>query len=309
MTLEELLDAPSVPAEISLTDAEIVRLVRKHKGLLKQRERDQAFWAATNENLKKAYEKLDEKDRELARAYGIIQEDLSVASRIQQALLPKAPPEMAEELEIAVFHRQLAEVGGDYYDFFTTRSGRYAIGVFDISGHGVSAALVMTYLKAQFMTIMERMDSPKEIVGWINGVSYEFLKTIKKYATVNFIIFRRERLQYVSGGGFGLVVRGKENETFAKRDPFLGLRNRPFHQYELPFGPGDLLALYTDGIVEAQNAGGEDYTVRRLNDLIASNAGRSPQQIVDLCVEDYTAFREKDSDDITLILARRKGKG
>jgi hypothetical protein len=88
MTLNELLAAGTIPQHIQLGEQELGKLIRRYKGLLKQTERDQAFWAATNENLKKAYEKLDEKDRELAKAYGIIQEDLSVASQIQEALLP-----------------------------------------------------------------------------------------------------------------------------------------------------------------------------------------------------------------------------
>ena len=306
MSLEELLESSSVPRKEDISEEDLAKLFRKYKGLQKKQERDQAFWAATNENLKIAYEKLDEKERELARTYAIIQDDLSVASKIQAALLPHPSPKVASELELAVYHKQLAEVGGDYYDFFKTCSGSYAIGVFDISGHGVSAALVMTYFKAQFMTILENLDSPKEIVEWVNNTSYEFLKTVKKYATVNFVVINPTTLHYVCGGGFGLLLSGKRNTVFEKRDAFLGLRRRPFHEYELPFKKGDLLALYTDGIVEAQNDKGEDYSVQRLNKLIVENAQKPVQELMDLCMEDYTRFRSRDSDDITLLILRKK---
>jgi sigma-B regulation protein RsbU (phosphoserine phosphatase) len=306
MNLDELLSSGTVPTKKDITEEDLARLFRKYRGLQKKQERDQAFWAATNENLRIAYEKLDEKERELARAYGIIQDDLSVANKIQNALLPQASTRMAEELELAVYHKQLAEVGGDYYDFFNTRSGGYAIGVFDISGHGVSAALVMTYLKAQFMTILETFDSPKEIVEWVNNTSYEFLRTAKKYATVNFVVMSTKALNYVSGGGFGLLLSGKQKQTFEKRDAFLGLRRRPFHEFQLPFKKGDLLALYTDGITEAQNEKGEDYSVQRLTDLIVRNAGKPVEEILNRCLEDYTEFRSKDSDDITLLILRKK---
>jgi sigma-B regulation protein RsbU (phosphoserine phosphatase) len=306
MTVEELLQCGRLPERIQLSEEELSRLVRKYKGLLKQTERDQAFWAATNENLKRAYGKLDDQDKELSKAYGIIREDLVVASQIQAALLPMPCERMAQELELAVHHKQLAEVGGDYYDFFRTRSDSYAIGVFDISGHGVSAALVMTYLKAQFMAAMETFESPREIVERINNVSHPFLKAVKKYATVNFIVFSPERLRYVCGGGFGILVRGKKHHSFEKKDPFLGLRLRPFHEHELPFHDGDLLAIYTDGMVEAQNAAGEDYSVNRLNGLVVRNAGKPVGEILDLCVKDYQEFREKDSDDVTLIIMRKK---
>jgi sigma-B regulation protein RsbU (phosphoserine phosphatase) len=94
--------------------------------------------------------------------------------------------------------------------------------------------------------------------------------------------------------------------VFEKRDAFLGLRRRPFHEYELPFKKGDLLALYTDGIVEAQNDKGEDYSVQRLNKLIVENAQKPVQELMDLCMEDYTRFRSRDSDDITLLILRKK---
>ncbi|MBA7613828.1 Phosphoserine phosphatase RsbP [subsurface metagenome] len=306
MNLEELLQSKTLPSKTDLTDEDLARLFRKYKGLLKEQERDRAFWAATNENLKIAYEKLDEKDRELAKAYAIIQEDLSVASRIQRALLPEPSDAMVEELDLAVYHEQLAEVGGDYYDFFKTRSGSYAIGVFDISGHGVSAALVMTYLKAQFMQILERLESPKEIVEWVNQISFSFLKSVKKYATVNFVVFGQDKLRYVCGGGFGLLLRNKQSCPFYKRDHFLGLREKPFHEQELPFKKGDILVLYTDGMIEAQNERNEDYSVKRLNDLIANNFKKPVKDILNLCLEDYRNFRYKDTDDITLVILRKK---
>ncbi len=62
--------------------------------------------------------------------------------------------------EFSVYHKQMTEVGGDYYDFYRLRDGSHAIGVFDISGHGVSAALIMAYLKAQLVQTMEQVVAP-----------------------------------------------------------------------------------------------------------------------------------------------------
>ncbi|OIP40068.1 MAG: hypothetical protein AUK47_09020 [Deltaproteobacteria bacterium CG2_30_63_29] len=314
MTLDELFALSKVPTPIELSQEDLTRLYWKHRGLLKSQGRDQRFWDATNKNLRLAYERLDEKERQLGKAYSIIQEDLQVATRIQAALLPVPTSIMERDLEIAVYHKQLTEVGGDYYDFFTDESeaadGRnadgYAIGVFDISGHGVSAALVMTYLKAMFAQQMLRSTSPKDIVRSVNEAAFDFLRGIKKYATVNFVKFASKKIQYVCGGGFGLVVHGQEVFHFERKDPFLGLRDRAFRQYEIPFVTGDLLALYTDGMVESQDAEGQDYTARRLNDLIALHADRAVGEIVQCCVDDYRAFRATDIDDVTLLVMRRK---
>jgi sigma-B regulation protein RsbU (phosphoserine phosphatase) len=307
LTLEEALarNDPSLLAE--LPQAELARFYWRFRGMQKAFERDTAFWQSTNDNLKVAYEKLDEQERELALAYNIIREDLAVARQVQMALLPKVFSDMDAELDVGVFHKQLTEVGGDYYDFFRLTGDRYAIGVFDISGHGVSAALIMAYLKAQFMQIMERLDTPQGIVDWVNKSSFNFLREVRRYATVNFVTFEPGSIRYVSGGGYGLLVRGDGTlHTFNKKNHFLGLRLKPYQEYLLPFDPGDVLALYTDGMVEAQNADGIDYSVRRLNDIVVRNAALPAQQIVDLCVADYERFRQQDSDDITLIVLRRR---
>lgn len=306
MTLEEIL-ASNDPAQLAhASQAELARLFWKYKGLVKVLERENSFWQSTNDNLKVAYERLDEQERELSRAYAIIQDDLAVAHNVQTALLPRMFGEMDAELDLAVYHKQLTEVGGDYYDFFRLPNNRYAVGVFDISGHGVSSALITAYLKAQFMQVMEHFDSPQGIVEWVNRASFNFLREVRKYATVNFVCFEPGTVRYVSGGGYGTLFHGNEVHHFAKKNHFLGLRMKPYQEFALPFTSGDILVLFTDGIPEAQNNDGVDYSVRRLNEIVARMREAPCQEIVDTIVSDYESFRKADSDDITLIVMRRR---
>lgn len=313
MNLEELLALERPPEDLQVSSGDLKKWFWQHRGMLKSQERNEAFWNATNMNLKTAYEKLDQKDRQLAVAYRIIQEDLAVAQQVQHALLPSAPQALLDQLEIGVFHEQLNEVGGDYYDYFVVDGDgdgadpRLAIGVFDISGHGVSAALVMTYLKAVFMRALPLSESPKAAVEHVNSTCLSFLKDVKKYATVNFVEVLEDTVQYVCGGGFGLILRKDgSSHTFSRKDHFLGLRDRPFRQFTVDFGPADVMVLYTDGMVEAQDDNGSDYSVRRLNDLVLANVDRPVDEIVATCVEDYQQFRKQDVDDITLLVLRRK---
>ena len=304
--LEDVLEQGDAVRVHELPREALERLFWKYQGLRKQVERDTAFWQATNETLKTAYERLDEQERELARAYQTIRQDLEIAQQVQHALLPKQYPDMLAQLDLAVHHKQLTEVGGDYYDFFRTSEGNYAIGLFDISGHGVSAALIMAFLKAQFMQTMEQAARPKEIVEWVNQASLGFLREVRRYSTVNFVVFGERSIRYVCGGGYGVLVRGEEIHTFSKGDPFIGLRRRPYTEFELAFAADDLLAMYTDGLVEAKNAAGEDYSSRRLNALLRAYAREPVADIVRRCVDDYREFRRSDTDDITLIVLRRR---
>lgn len=246
-------------------------------------------------------------ENELELQNRIVSEDLEVARGIQQSLMPD-PAMLADYVDIAVYHKQLTEVGGDYYDFSQLPGDRFAVSVYDISGHGVSSALIMTFLKAQIENATKRLDSPSAIVDWVNRASYAFLRGVRRYATVNFVMFSDRFLRYVSGGGYGLLVRHGEQKTFNRVGNYIGLRTKPFREFELPFEERDVVALYTDGMVEALDENGKGYTVQRLNDLIARHSDEPVQDILNRCVEDYTNFRAQDTDDITLLILRRCAK-
>jgi len=246
-------------------------------------------------------------ENELELQNRIVSEDLEVARGIQQSLMPDLSL-VSSELDIAIHHKQLAEVGGDYYDFSQLPGNRIAVSVYDISGHGVSSALIMAFLKAQIENATKRLDSPSAIVDWVNRASYAFLRGVRRYATVNFVMFSDRFLRYVSGGGYGLLVRHGMQRTFNRVGNYIGLRTKPFREFELPFEHGDVLALYTDGMVEALDAEGKGYTVQRLNDIIARHSEEPVQDILKRCVDDYTSFRSEDIDDITLLIMRRCAK-
>lgn len=309
MTLEEFLsqDKPPDSENVELDQKELTRFFWKYKALLKERERNNSFWESTNENLKLAYESLREKELKLEEAYRIIQEDLQLASQVQNSLLPGLQSKMEKEIDIAVYNKQLTEVGGDYYDFFTTKNDDYGIGLFDISGHGVSAALIMSYLKAQFMQIIQVFNSPKNVVEHVNTNSLNFFKKAKRYATVNFVLFQEDKIRYVCGGGYGLLLHQNSPTYFKNLNSFIGLRNSHFLEYELPFISNDLLALYTDGVIESQDGKGSHYSARRLNDTIIQNAHKNVNEILTICMDDYHSTVQKDVDDITLIIIKKRG--
>jgi sigma-B regulation protein RsbU (phosphoserine phosphatase) len=298
------MKTPPLPDDFILSYDELVQFFWKYRGLELESKRNRAFWEATNENLKYAYERLDNQERELERVYTLVQEDLSVAHGIQNALLPSLQLEKNIPFEVAIYNKQLDKVGGDYFDFFRTQHNHYAIGVFDISGHGVSAALIMAYLKAQFMLVMDKCDSPREIVEQVNVLSLSFFRKIKRYAVVNLVVMRPDIITYVCAGGYGLLVHDGILCGFAKNTNLLGLRGRPFQEYSLPVARGDLLILHTDGIIETQNTEGTDYSVKRLHHLIRKHWQEDVNEILNVCIQDYNGFKAGDQDDVTLIILR-----
>jgi len=281
-----------------------LELLARCRGLVEHAERLQAEMEEMAVVHELTLEHATRIENELELQNRIVGEDLEVARGIQQSLMPDLSS-ISKELDIAIYHKQLQEVGGDYYDFSQLPGDRIAVSVFDISGHGVSSALIMAFLKAQIENATRRLDSPSAIVDWVNRASYAFLRGVRRYATVNFVMFNDRFLRYVSGGGYGLLVRHGMQRTFNRVGNYIGLRTKPFREFELPFEQGDVLALYTDGMVEALDAEGKGYTVQRLNDIIARHSEEPVQDILKRCVDDYTAFRSEDIDDITLLIIRR----
>jgi sigma-B regulation protein RsbU (phosphoserine phosphatase) len=310
MVVDEILssDQPPEKKDFDISYDEFISIFWKYKGLIKERERNNKFWESTNNNLKMAYEKLHEKEQELEYAYALIRDDLALANKIQKILLPATLKDLENKIniDVEIYNKQLTEVGGDYYDYFKTKSNNYAVGLFDISGHGVSAALVMVYLKSQLMQALNIYKSPRDIIGYVNEISLSFLREAKKYATVNFVLFEKNLIRYICGGGNGFIISKNRTEYFIKKDSFLGLRNIKFSEHELPFKKGDLLVLYTDGIIEAQNDKGIDFSAKRLHEIMKNNYDKPLDKILAICIEDYKKFRSKDLDDITLILLRKK---
>lgn len=247
-------------------------------------------------------------ENELELSSRVINDDLLVAEKVQKALLPDPKLVFGSEFEIAIYHKQLRKVGGDFYDFFTLPNGEYAITVCDVSGHGVSSALVTTFLRAQFAQATKILSSPSAIIDWVNQSASAFLqKGVRHYSSTAFASFSREFCRYVAAGGYGVWARKNQTARSLKRTSnLIGLSAVPFQEFEVPFLAGDILAFYSDGMFAAQDAQERFYGVRRLNELIQNHVEKSPQEILEYCIKDYVGYRQADADDITLIIMRRR---
>ena len=287
-------------------EEDIRSLYWKYRGLKLELKRQMDFWQATNSSLKRAYEQLDDQGKELETLYSQLQEDLQVAHQVQDALLPDSIGTNLKGCSVSTYYKQLNEVGGDYFDIFKLPNNESAIGIFDISGHGVASSLIMGYLKALFTEATKRISDPAELVSEVNDRCLPFFKRIKKYSTVNFIRFSHREFHYVTGGGYGYLINGDQGIRLSRNAGFLGLRSYKFTKQSMEFSTGSILALYTDGIIEAQNRYKQDYTQKRLNGIILSNAHRHVDDILDRCLWDYRRFRQADSDDLLLMIIRKE---
>jgi serine phosphatase RsbU (regulator of sigma subunit)/catechol 2,3-dioxygenase-like lactoylglutathione lyase family enzyme len=234
--------------------------------------------------------------------------ELEIAKQVQARLFPQRQPSL-NSLEYAGICVQARQVGGDYHDYLDLGRGRFGLVIADIAGKGMAAALLMANLQAnlrsQSATASER---PELFLRHVNHLFYENTDE-SAYATLFFGEYDDETqmLRYANCGHLaGLVIRsGGHVDRLESTCTVVGLFKDWICQLEqLRLMPGDLLALYTDGITESFNDADEEYGEARLVDALRRSADQSPDAVIAFIVEEIRQFSREQQDDITLIVAR-----
>jgi phosphoserine phosphatase RsbU/P len=245
--------------------------------------------------------------------------DLSIASGIQQMLLPRQTPRIAG-LEFDARYKPAQRVGGDLYDFFELSETRLGVLVADVSGKGISASLLMAICRTNLRQIAPRYDSPSRVLIELNAaLSSEIQSGL--YVTMIYAIVDMAAHQVT------LARAGHELPLFVRRVPDQGITRAEFvgtdgmalgmveneifsrtvvdHSESLR--PGDLLVLYTDGLTEAPNEQDKEFSGARLADVVRSHSGRTAREINDSILEAVQRFTGElpQRDDFTLVTVRR----
>ena len=235
--------------------------------------------------------------------------ELEIARQVQARLFPQRQPEL-ESLEYAGACVQTHQVGGDYYDFLDLGQGRLCLVLGDIAGKGIAAALLMANLQANLRSqCATAAEQPEQLLRTVNRLFYETTAE-NAYATLFYSEYddRTARLRYANCGHLpGLVVRRDGTvQRLSSTAPVLGLFTEwPCSTAELQLFPGDLFAIYTDGITEALNQRNEEFGEDRLLDVMTRARDLSPTRIVKTVFDEVRRFSgDRQYDDVTLIVAR-----
>src|SRR6202011_2571015 len=236
-----------------------------------------------------------------------LESDLSLAARIQRALLPK--PGLAPAGWGVRYHYQPAGmVSGDYCDLLETEAGLlFMIG--DVSGKGVAASMLMSHLHATFRSLADAGLPLDQMVENANRIFCESTFA-GQFATL--VVGRAARdgsVEFVSAGHLPLlhIHSGGATPKDSTGVPLGMFCNTRFPVHRLTLGLGETLFLYTDGMTEARNSAGEEYGLRRIHKFAASHTGIETAGLMSECIEDLLSFGEgfKPTDDLTLLAVRR----
>jgi sigma-B regulation protein RsbU (phosphoserine phosphatase) len=234
--------------------------------------------------------------------------EMQIARQVQERLLPQRRPETAG-LEFAGRCVQAKDVGGDYYDFLSLDRDTLAVVLADIAGKGISSALLMANLQANLRShhAMARND----IAGLLTLVNTLFYESTapENYATSFLATWHAggRRLQYANcGHNPPLLLRANSIERLHATATVLGM----FPDWvctveDLTLAPGDLLAIYSDGVTEARSENDEEFGEARLIAAIQEARGADAATILDHLISRVQEFSgSEQEDDVTLIVIR-----
>jgi serine phosphatase RsbU (regulator of sigma subunit)/pSer/pThr/pTyr-binding forkhead associated (FHA) protein len=239
-----------------------------------------------------------------------MERDMAFAAQVQQGFLPSAPPHV-EGFQFADFYKAAFHVGGDYFDYLRLPDGRIAVAIGDVTGKGVSAALLMARLHASARYHLISSPAPGDAMTALNaeistiGLGFRLITLV--FAVVD---PQSKTVCIANAGHLPPIYRAADGSSkFIGMDesgmPLGVLPDQRFNEMTVPLQPGESLLFYTDGITEAMNSKDEMYGKER---LVASvqKPSASAAAMVTALVESVTAFcgKSPQRDDICVTAVR-----
>jgi phosphoserine phosphatase RsbU/P len=237
-----------------------------------------------------------------------IETELEMARQIQVSILPARVPEF-ENLRIAASYHPMTTVAGDFYQFVRSDNNHLGILVADVSGHGMPAALISSMIKVAIQSVAVHADDPAQVLGGLNRILSSEAQGQFASAAYVWIDAENHNALYSAAGHPPLLCwRNTRGEMQRIESNGLLFGVAPDSQYPVcgvPFEPSDRFLLYTDGVTETENAAGEAFGDRQLEQVVRNNrlqpAAEVSRQV--LCeLQRWRPAAINQQDDITLIV-------
>lgn len=237
-------------------------------------------------------------------------EELEVAKVVQESLFPETS--LTNE-KVKIYGRSItmAELGGDYYDFFAIDEAFCGVLMGDVAGHGVGAALIMAMAKSGILSSSESLKEPKQLLEKLHQLIYSS-KTAKQKKIMTFQYLSLNSLtgaaKYANAGACSPILvtgMGSEARELSLAGAALGaFKKAKFSEIELHFKPGDCMVFYTDGIIEARNPQGKEMGYEGFLRLVKNSWHLEPQIMYDTIYSAYLDHigGQDAEDDLTMVI-------
>ncbi len=252
-------------------------------------------------------------NEELLKSQVRYENELSIAAEIQRKLLPKEPPNDTD-LDIAFLNSMAREIGGDYYDFLKNDRDQLTIVIGDSMGKGMPAALLMTTVRAVWRSrSVSGFESPGDIMTAINRIVYPDLKATESFMTMFCALYepKTSNFKYCNAGHNPPILHSSDNESCVQLEiggiPVGMFPDAEYHSDEFIMKKGDIVVMYTDGVIEARDKNDIEFGYDRLCDLVNRNHNKTSEEIANLILSAVTQYTSDSSlsDDITVVVLKK----
>jgi sigma-B regulation protein RsbU (phosphoserine phosphatase) len=237
-----------------------------------------------------------------------LQKELEIARRIQSDILPSAYPR-SDYFHVAARYVPMTSVAGDFYDFLVTDPKQAGLLIADVSGHGVPAALIASMVKLAASSQSANAADPAALLSGMNSVLCG--NTQNQFVTAAYVYLDAASgsMRY-SAAAHPPMLLLRDGKVVEIAENGLMLAAFSFATYATavhPLEPGDRLVLYTDGLLEAANAQGEEFGSHRLGSLLKDSARLSAEQAADHIVSSLKTWSSAQNDDLTVLICDYAG--
>jgi sigma-B regulation protein RsbU (phosphoserine phosphatase) len=244
-----------------------------------------------------------------------LERDLSLARQVQKSFLPARMPAV-EGYGFGAVNRPAQAVGGDFYYFYPLPGNRLGIALGDVSGKGIAASLFMARLSSEMAHYAPVFMEPGRLLAKINQ---ELCLRAKQgmFVTLTYLVLdlASDIVLCANAGHLPPMVRDPDgirtmDEGKGKGPPLGILPDAVYGQHGFSLGPGSMVMLYTDGVVEARNGTGQIFGFERLGREMERSAGSGPDGLISGVLEAVDRFsgRGDGRDDLTLVCFQKKGQ-
>jgi sigma-B regulation protein RsbU (phosphoserine phosphatase) len=244
-----------------------------------------------------------------------LEKEVRFAQRVQTALLPAAPPKRLKGIDVAAAFAPALELGGDFHDYLSPESHTLVVAVGDVSGKGVPAALYSVFAAELIRgrTFRRRYlpdrSSPAGVLSSVNTILQQ-RQLEEYYCTLCYTVFDlKRRVMTLANSGLPYPIRCTA-DTCAQIElpgvPLGSFQGSTYDEVSFPLHMGDLFVICTDGVYEAMNASGQEFTAARLLDVVGKLRDLPPAQIVDGIFAAVHEWRgeTRPNDDMTAVAVR-----
>lgn len=245
-----------------------------------------------------------------------LERELTQASEIQRVLLPRSSPELTD-YDISADYRAARIVSGDYYDYLTIDEDRFGIAIGDVCGKGIAASLIMAMCRSNLRANSKENVSAASVLHAVNQSIFPDIKQ-DMFVSLLYLILERgsdEITMARAGHEPPLLYRRSSGEVESIEPPGLAagvdkgpVFKRSVKDHRFRMEPGDILLLYTDGLIEIENRQADEFGVERLSEALKRGSDSSSAELVTAIRDEVVSFSDgmSQTDDITLIAIEKR---